>query len=180
MDERGVNQVGSSSPSPAPASSTTRSGIVGGLILVMIGIGLLVAQFTEVGGVIVVLLLGVAFLIGAFLTRNYGFVVPGCILSGLGAGLIAEQLGVIGEPVVIGLGLGFLMIWVIDQFFTRAVPPQGRWWPLIPGGILLFVGLMNSVGDLGPYSAYLWAGALIIVGAVIIIRALYGRGTGTS
>jgi hypothetical protein len=175
MDERGVNQAGSSSGSPG-----ARGGIVGGLILVMIGIGLLVAQFTEVGGVVVVLLLGVAFLIGAFLTRNYGFLVPGCILSGLGAGLIAEQLGVIGEPVVIGLGLGFLLIWVIDQLFTRAVPRQGRWWPLIPGGILLFVGLINSVGDLGQYSAYLWAGALIIVGGVIIIRALTGRGTGTS
>ncbi len=174
MDERGTNQPASG------MDKSARGGIVGGLILMVIGIGLLVAQFTEIGGVIVVLLLGFAFLIAAFLTRNYGFVVPGGILTGLGAGLVAEQLRMIGEPVVIGLGLGFLLIWVVDQFFIRTGPAQGRWWPLIPGGILVFVGLINTVGDLGQYSAYLWAGALIIVGGVIIVRALMGRGTGTS
>ena len=169
-----MGEQGSTPAGPA------RSGLVGGLILVVIGIGLLVAQFTAVGGVIVVLLLGIAFLIAAFMTRNYGFVVPGCILSGLGAGLIASELNVPGDPEVIGLGLGFLAIWVIDQFFTRTVPAQGRWWPLIPGGILLFVGLITSVQSFGDYAAYIWAAALIIVGGVIIARALMGRGTGTS
>ena len=46
MDERGVDQRGEHF-ALARAGGSARGGIVGGLILVMIGIGLLVAQFTS-------------------------------------------------------------------------------------------------------------------------------------
>lgn len=166
-------------------ANRTRGGLVGGLILVMLGIGLLVIQFTSFDASIIVLFLGIAFLVGAIATRAYGLVVPGCILSGLGVGLFLEQLVGQGalqlqEPVAIGLGLGFIAIWVFDQFFTRTVPREGRWWPLIPGGILLAVGIVNNLGGFDVYGPYLFAAALIIVGVVIVVRALTGRGAHTS
>ncbi len=160
-------------------------GLVAGLILVMLGIGLLVIQFTNFDEFIIVLFLGIAFLIGAVATRTYGLAIPGCILAGLGIGLLLERLVEQGqlqlqEPVPLGLGLGFIAIWVFDQFFTRTVPSQGRWWPLIPGGILLAVGVLNNLGGFDLYGPYLFAAALIIVGIVVVLRAVTGGRTGSS
>lgn len=173
------------SQAPSGPGKSTRGGIIGGLILVMIGLGLLVVQFTSVDASVIVGFLGIAFLIAAVGTRTYGLAVPGCILTGLGIGLFLESLVTKGtltlqEPVPIGLGLGFVGIWFFDQFFTHAVPAQGRWWPLIPGGILLAVGLANNLPNFENITPYVIAGALIIIGAVIIIRALTGGGSSTS
>jgi hypothetical protein len=186
MDEHVTNQP-TQNPNSGGSTRTgaTRGGIVGGLILVMIGIGLLIVQFTNLDEGVIVGFLGVAFLIAAVATRTYGLAIPGCILSGLGVGLLLQGMTNRGqlqlqEPVPIGLGLGFIAIWVFDQFFTKAVPSQGRWWPLIPGGILLGVGVVNNLPNFQDYTPYLLAGALIIIGGVIIVRALMGRGTGTS
>ncbi len=177
MDEHGVNQAESSK---GDSANNARGGIIGGLILVMIGLGLLVVQFTNLDESVIVLFLGAAFLIAAVATRTYGLAIPGCILGGLGVGLVLETLTeqgtlVLAEPVPIGLGLGFISIWFFDQFFTRAVPAQGRWWPLIPGGILLGVGLVNNLPNFETYTPYVIAGTLIIIGSVIIGRALMGQ-----
>lgn len=184
MNESGVGGVGST-PSGPTSSGSARGGIIGGLVLVMIGVGLLVVQFTSLDEGVIVGFLGVAFLIAAVATRTYGLAIPGCILSGLGIGLLLEnlveqQVLVLAEPVPIGLGLGFIGIWVFDQFFTRTVPAQGRWWPLIPGGILLMVGLVNNLPNFEAYTPYLLAGVLIVVGGVLIVRALTSRGTSSS
>jgi hypothetical protein len=166
-----------------PSSETTRGPLVLGIILVMVGIvvGLSqIPQLSDVMGSFVVPVLGIAFLIAAGVTKQYGFVVPGCILTGLGIGIVAEDLMVSdnGWPVVLGLGLGFIGIWVVDELFLHALPRAGRWWPLIPGGILMVVGVMLSLGDAAEqYTPYVGAVALIVVGLVVIVRALMGGGT---
>jgi hypothetical protein len=159
------------------APDQSRGPLILGLILVLVGIAVAIAQFTTIGGSFIVALLGVAFLIAAGVTRQYGFVVPGCILTGLGIGIVAQDVLVDepGWPVVVGLGLGFIGIWVVDEIFTRAVPRSGRWWPLIPGGILLTVGVLDSMGaNAEPYTPYIGAAALIVIGVLVIVRAMTG------
>jgi hypothetical protein len=139
-----------------------------GLLLVTIGGALLVATTTDVGGQIVVAGIGVAFLLAYASTRNYGFLVPGGILTGLGAGIVAADLGGPGGSVPFGLGLGFVAIALLDVAGERAAG-GGWWWPLIPGGILVFAGGSEILG-VDDLARYLVPTALIVIGLVLLLR----------
>lgn len=151
-----------------------RSNVVGGVILIMLGLAFLGMQvFEAAGGAFVPLGLGIAFLTTHLIYRNYGFLVPGGILTGLGVGLLAEEFSVFaGEPVVLGLGLGFISIFVIDRV-TRTGPREGYWWPLIPGGILTMVGVGSLFPDLTEtIMRFGWPLAIILLGVFVIVRGM--------
>lgn len=145
--------------------------IIPGVILVVLGLALLAAQFVPgLGGEVVLPALGVAFLALYFYTRTYGFLVPGCILTGLGVGVLAERTVHLGgiEPVVLGLGFGFLAIAAVDAVYTRF----SNWWPLIPGGILVAVAVAPAFPQLAPIAGKLWPLVLVIVGLALVVAAL--------
>ncbi|MFP4635419.1 MAG: hypothetical protein ACLFRD_06130 [Nitriliruptoraceae bacterium] len=138
-----------------------------GLILIAIGTALLLILTTDVGGEVIVGLLGIGFLIAYAFTRSYGYLVPGSILTGLGAGLVVAAQDGPDEAVVLGLGLGFLAIAVVNRGLGEA--KAGWWWPLIPGGVLVIVGVSTLMGtlDLGRFVVPI---ALIVVGALLLLR----------
>jgi hypothetical protein len=138
-----------------------------GLLLIAIGSALLLVMATDLGGEVFVLLIGGGFLGAYVLTRAYGFLVPGGILTGLGAGILVESWGGPNEAVTLGLGTGFLAIAVIDRL--RGSTGSGWWWPLIPGSILTITAASTVTGlrDLG---SYLLPAALIVVGAFLLVR----------
>jgi hypothetical protein len=120
---------------------------VAGVVLIVLGALFLVAQWMGVGGEGVVALIGLAFLTAYFLTRHYGFLVPGGVMTGLGIGIIYEQrLQAAGAPVLLGLGLGFIAVFLIGRRRGRWA---ADWWPLIPGGILAAIGLLLAAGQTG-------------------------------
>ncbi len=138
-----------------------------GLLLIAIGAALLLVFTTDVGGEVVVGFLGLGFLAAYAMTRTYGFLVPGGILTGLGAGLVIEsQVGPRGWA-VFGLGCGFLVIAVIDRLVST--PGGVWWWPLIPGGILVVAGASNLTG-VPNLERYLVPAALIIIGVALLLR----------
>ena len=132
-----------------------------GVMLVAIGVALLLINLTGVGGVAVVLLGGLAFLATHLATRTYGFLVPGGILTGFGGALVVGDLGLVAGLEVLGLGVGFLLIPVI-QVLTGWERQSGWWWPVIPGGILTVLGLVQRL-DRGAMGVVVPA-ALIILG----------------
>ncbi|TVP71274.1 MAG: hypothetical protein EA340_04850 [Nitriliruptor sp.] len=138
-----------------------------GLLLIGLGGVLLLAATTNIGGEVVVGFIGVAFLVAYATTRTYGFLIPGGILTGLGTGLVLESLGVRGDIVVLGLGLGFVAIAVVDQLVSPGRP--GWWWPFIPGGVLLLASA-GSVTGLPHLGRYLVPGLLILAGAALLLR----------
>jgi len=159
------------------ASRAPRDQLVFAGILIAVGIVGLVAQVwqppADVGGWIV-LLLGLA-LVGGFLySRQYGYLIPGGILTGLGSGIIVSQTfrfatdEAAGGPVVLGLGLGFLSIWVIGAAMQLA---RHHWWPLIPGGILTVVGGALIIGGTAVDLLDYWGVAVIAIGLLILWRA---------
>ncbi|MDP3702869.1 MAG: hypothetical protein Q8R78_00550 [Candidatus Omnitrophota bacterium] len=102
-----------------------------GIVLIALGVLFLVGQRLDIGGEGVVAVIGLAFLTAYAFTRNYGFLVPGGIMTGLGIGIIYETLlDANGAPVLLGLGLGFTTIYVISRLRERM---SADWWPLIPG-----------------------------------------------
>jgi len=141
-----------------------------GIVLIALGVLFLVGQRLAIGGEGVVAVIGLAFLTAYAFTRNYGFLVPGGIMSGLGIGIIYETLlDANGAPVLLGLGLGFITIYVISRLQGRM---SADWWPLIPGGILTTVGLFlaaDQTGLLGTIGRW-WPAALIIIGVFLIYR----------
>lgn len=147
-----------------------RNRVTLGAILVALGVVFLAGQQLGVGGEGVVAAIGLGFLVAYILTRHYGFLVPGGIMTGLGVGIIYEsRMHAQGASVLLGLGLGFLSIYVIDAAGRKA--PRG-WWPLIPGGVLTLIGLLQAAGGPGVLSSISrwWPVLLIAIGAYLLLR----------
>jgi hypothetical protein len=138
-----------------------------GLLLIAIGSALLLVMATDLGGEVFVLLIGVGFLGAYVMTRAYGFLVPGGILTGLGTGILVESWGGPSEAVTLGLGTGFLAIAVVDRL--RGSSGAGWWWPLIPGSILTITAA-STVSGLRDLGNYLLPAALIVVGGFLLVR----------
>lgn len=137
-----------------------------GLLLIAGGLLWVLVATTELDGTVIVPSIGVGFLAAYLATRRYGLLVPGGILTGLGAGLvIAAQRGP-GGAVVLGLAFGFVSIAALDGVLGDG---EAAWWPLIPGGILLLVGGTQVAGirDLG---VTLVPAALVVVGLLLVVR----------
>lgn len=135
-----------------------------GLILVGGGILFLLDQLNIFGitGNLVLPIIGGVFMYAYFTTRQghrIGFLIPGAILLGIGVGQLISSLSVPqlwsrGDVTVLTLGLGFCLIWALER---------RHWWALIPGGILLMVGLSSLFAI-----AQLWPLALIALGIYLL------------
>jgi hypothetical protein len=147
------------------------SGWLPGVILIAVGVTLFAVQLLHLDADVIVLVIGLVFAIAFAGTRRYGLLIPAGILTGLGLGILLEDFHVQGEPVVLGLGLGFLAIYVAD-FLTSGARTPGRWWPLIPGAVLTVIAGAEST--FGPEGARLialgWPILLIAVGAWLLLR----------
>lgn len=147
-----------------------RRRVLPGIMLIVIGIVFLLAQQSRIGGQAVVAAIGLAFLVAFFYTRNYGFLVPGGIMTGLGLGIIYQSRADAGWAVVLGLGLGFVAIYVIDVLTGGR--RGGQWWALIPGGILTAIGLLQAGGQSGVMGTVgrWWPVILIAIGVYLLFR----------
>jgi hypothetical protein len=146
-----------------------------GAMLVVIGITLLLINLTGVGGVAIVLLGGLAFLATHVATGSYGFLVPGGILTGFGAALVAQDLGLVEDVALIGLGAGFLLIPLV-QLLTGASRESGWWWPTLPGTILVALGIIEHLE--GGAAGLVLPAVLIILGLGFLLSAARGAGSG--
>lgn len=154
------------------ARSHPRDPVILGIVLITIGVGAFALNAYPDSGGVIVAIIGLG-LIGIFLaTMAYGALVPGAIMAGLGLGIVlSEQTGVVdqGGIIVAGLGLGFIAIWVLGGLFHAK---EHHFWPLIPGGILLTVGVMLGIGGAAVDVLEYWPVVLIAIGALVLGRAL--------
>ena len=75
------------------------------------------------------------------------------------------------DPSAIGLGLGFVSIYVIERLYRH----RAHWWPLIPGFILIVSGAGAHFGDVGHILWRFGPALLVLLGIVLLVRAM-GRG----
>ncbi len=145
-------------------------GVITGIILIALGLLFLAVQFLgDVGNAVVLILIGSGFVYGYFSRQQYGLLIPGGILLGLGVGDLLEQIPQLGSDFdTLGLGLGFVLIYVID------VLRQGTtsWWPLAPGTVLILIGLAEGAPQFQTWFSKGWPALLILFGAVLLIRTL--------
>jgi len=152
-------------------SDRKTSQINAGLILIAVGLGLFFIDRVEgIGPEAVMLVIGVAFLIAYFVRKNYGLLVPGCILLGIGIGKVGREsfLG-FGESSLLGLGFGFIAIYVIARLYEG----KTQWWPLIPGGVMLVMAIPSG-HELVEYLWGHWQLLLVLIGVLILVGAFRG------
>ena len=123
-------------PDPRPALNAYARRHPNVLPLALIFLGVLLwfgrPNFGAAIGALVPLGLGLVFLYTyAAQNRQVGFLIPGAILAGLGAGALGAALTGFAGLIMVGLGLGFCAIWYQER---------PHWWALFPGVTLALVG----------------------------------------
>ncbi|MFH0751272.1 MAG: hypothetical protein V2B17_05505, partial [Chloroflexota bacterium] len=79
-----------------------------------------------------------------------------------------------GAAVLFGLGFGFIGVWLIGTLLRIK---EITFWPLIPGAILVVVGIVVLAGSEAARTfAVLWPVLLIGLGVIVLLAALRGRG----
>lgn len=159
--------------------------------MVIVGIGLffLLAQFVPDIGRYITLAIGLIFLAAFVAKREYGFLIPGCIVSGVGIGVVLAST--LDDPwsgvsMLFSISGGFIAIWIISTLMHSADRgwPDGDskdvaralWWPLIPGGILALIGLIVLAEDGFESDLLRWWPLLIIgAGLIVLISSLRRR-----
>lgn len=123
-----------------------RSPILWGVLLIAGGVALLVDNLFDwkVGGIFwgLVLLLGGLIFIAEFIGRgraSWWALIPGVSLVGLSATILLDTLlpsasGGLGGMIFLGsIGLGFFLVYFVER---------NNWWAIIPGGVLITLGLV--------------------------------------
>lgn len=150
--------------------------LFGGLALIVVGLLVLLANTTqsELLGLLFMPGLGIALLAYGLYTREYGFIVPGSIVTGLGIGILLavsvltlEGTGTAGV-ILLGLASGFLAISVLSPY----VGQRFFSWPLIPAVITGLIGVMLLIGgvmlDVLAFLTNTWPIFLVAAGLIVI------------
>jgi len=147
-------------------------GILIGSGLIVLGLLLLVAQFY--GGLVdalIPLVMGGGFILAYALRRQYGWLIPGGLLTGVGvSGLLEYLLGPPSDLSALGLGVGFLLIYLIDRLYRGATSR----WPLVPGAVLTLLSLAENLPQFEAWLTIGWPALLILLGLLLLIRTFRG------
>ncbi|MFA5844205.1 MAG: hypothetical protein WC971_05170 [Coriobacteriia bacterium] len=157
----------------APEVKGPSKGAMPGIVLVVAGLVLFALQWApDAADSAVLLAIGAAFMTVYVMRGQYGLLIPACVLLGIGAGVLLEDLGIgLSDPVPLTLGVGFIAIWAIDLVRRRSTP----WWPLVPGGVLVFAGVADDFAGAEEALAKAWPLAIVIVGVAIIVGSVRDR-----
>lgn len=158
----------------------SRNRLVGGLALILFGLIALVAQFVDIGetiGLLIVPTLGLIFLAWGLITRQSGLLIPGGILSGIGAGTLLitgpfenASGDVQGGLFMLAFAAGWFLIPILSIIFTR----DNHWWALIPGTIMALIGggllFGGAALDALEFLGRVWPVFLILGGLYLLLR----------
>jgi len=164
---------------PAPQRQRTRDPLVGGVVLIIIGAALLVAQFSPDLGRYVVLVIGLGLLALFVINRAYGALVGGSIVTGVGVGIVLASTYTgdqAGAAMLLSIGAGFLLIWILSYALGMK---ERHFWPLVPAAILGSIGAALLIGEQAiDWIAY-WPVVLIALGAMLVLVAYLRREAAT-
>ncbi len=157
------------------------SGLIGGIILILIGIGFLIVQFLPdvfagwFQWPLLVIAVGFIFLVAAVLSREGGLAVPGAIVGGIG--LILYYQNTSGDwsswsyiwTLIPGfVGIGILLAGLIDGDISDNLSGGLILVSASALGFIIFGGAFNLGWNVWRY----WPVILIVVGLIAIVQAI--------
>jgi hypothetical protein len=115
-------------------------------------------------------------LLGVFLlSRSVGALVNGSVLVGVGVGILVVTNGTSdfgAAGFLVAVAGGFYLAWILGLIFDV---PTMRWWPVVPGSLLLALGAVVYTAKMGGpllrFAQDWWPGLLVIMGAYLLLRA---------
>ncbi len=147
---------------------------VAGVMLLVVGLLLLGDRLFPDLVPIVPLALGLA-LLGVFLLgRSAGALVNGSVTVGIGVGVLVVKggnpdFGAAGF--IVSVAGGFYLAWVLGLVFEI---PSVRWWPVVPGSLLLAIGAVVYTAKMGASLLQLavdwWPGLLVAMGVYLLLH----------
>jgi hypothetical protein len=162
-----------------------------GVFLIVLGILTFLGNFGIDGGLIALPLVSSAFLfiyflLGAWNKRaNIGFLIPGVIVGIVGLYAILEDCNLIpngAESIfLVMLGAGFIIIMLVHTMKFKSAFWGEKYWPIMPGGILILVGtiaLTTSVSNTA--ISLITPIILIIIGCYLLYTQLFDKKTEVS
>lgn len=151
-----------------------RQQIYFGTSLIVLGLALyLLSSFEGFGRSTIFFLVGAGFLGAYFYRREFGLLIPGCLICGMGVAILGTESFLSDyNATFVGLGGGFVAITLVALANQR----QFHAWPLIPGVGLILLGIPDS-GRVLQSLLTSWPLLLVGLGILILIGALRNRGT---
>lgn len=160
-------------PSSSAASFNKRR-VAGGVLLLIAGWAL-VDRYTDFNAQLAVpLLLGVIFTGWSIVAREWGLLVPGGILTGLGAGMLFRQSTDLSRAADSGAFLlCFAGGWLLITLLSATVFKRRVLWPLIPAVILSLLAGAHLAGTGFSEGVRLaqsyWPWALLVLAAWLLL-----------
>ncbi len=162
-------------------AKNSRQGFVylAGIIMVTVGVMVLADQFLKTGWLLLALvpIFGIFFIVEAIRTRKLGYLIAGGLLTGAGLGGFVGFSSIFTRP-NIAHDVGWLLVcfalgWVMIATMSRRTLDKPVYWPLVPGGIILSIGLTFLFTRLRVVDFVLWVGTG--TGLVLLIWGIYWR-----
>jgi hypothetical protein len=158
-----------------PVPHHRRDAYVGGIVLIIIGASLLIVQLAPDFARYVVTVIGIGLLLLFAITRSYGALIGGSIVTGVGLGIIVASTYTGNQAAagfLLSLAVGFLFIWLASYLFRLT---ERHPWPLIPATILGSIGAVLAIGASSSNLLTYWPVILIVLGVVVIVAAFLRR-----
>jgi hypothetical protein len=146
--------------------------LIPGFVLSGISLLILLGEFfpaigDAIGGTIFLLAISASFWIVYLTNREHWWaVIPGGVLLSVAVVAALDNVETsfdTGGIVLLGIGLTFLLLSVLPTDEERMT------WPLIPGGILLLIGIVVMAEEVAVLQ-YLWPLALILGGLYLVLQ----------
>ncbi len=124
-----------------------------GVFLIVMGLAILLDLYLKTGWLTlaVVALVGLGSLAGSLLFHRWGWMIAGCLVSGLGVGALAglsPLFRLSGWARAGDLLTAFGAAWLLAALLSWVVFQRKAWWALAPGGVILPAGLALASGSL--------------------------------
>ncbi len=152
-----------------------------GIFLIVLGLATLLDLYLKTGWLTLAILALVGFssLAGSLFFHRWGWMIAGCLVSGLGVGALpglSPLFRLTWQQRIGDLLIAFGAAWLLAALLSWVVFHRSSWWALIPGAVILPAGMVFLRGPLNvvEFALFIAAGLGMALLAWGLLDRLFG------